>query len=57
MGVVDCEHNLCFDRVHNTWPKLSLVIKCISLPFLSSIHFLSSRSCLGAHQHAINGPA
>ena len=53
MGNVDI--TLGVDRVHNTWPKLSLMIKCISLPCLSSIHCLSSRSCLGAHQPAING--
>ena len=52
-----CGHNLGVDRVHNTWPRLSLMIKCISLPCLSSIHCLSSRSCLGAHQHAMNGSA
>ena len=51
-----CGHNLGVDRVHNTWPKLSL-IKFISLPCLSSIHSLSSRSCLVAHQPAINGSA
>ena len=33
------------------------MIKCISLPCLPSIHCSSSRSCLGAHQHAINGSA
>ena len=49
-----CGHNSDVDRVHNTWPKLSLMIKCILLPCLSSIHCLSSRSCLGAHQPAIN---
>ena len=52
-----CEHNLGVDRVHNIWPKLSLMITCTSLPCLSSVHCLSSRSCLGAHQHAINGSA
>ena len=52
-----CGHNLGVDRVHNTWPKLSLMIKCISLPCLSSIYCLSSRSCLGAHQPVINGSA
>ena len=52
-----CGQNLVVNRVHNTWPKLSLMIKCISLPYLSSIQCLSSRSCLGAHQHAINGSA
>ena len=38
-----CGHNLGVDRVHNTWPKLCLMIKCISLPCLSSIHCFSSR--------------
>ena len=52
-----CGHNLGVDRVHSTWPELSLMIKCISLPCLSSIHCLSSRSGLGAHQHAIKGSA
>ena len=52
-----CGHNMGVDRVHNTWPKLCLMIKCISLPCLSSIHCLSSRSCLGAQQAAINGSA
>ena len=32
---ISCGHNLGVDRVHNTWPKLSLIIKCISLPCLS----------------------
>ena len=41
------------DCVHNTWPKSCLMIKCISLPCLSSVHCLSSRSCLGANQQAI----
>ena len=48
-----CGQNLGVDRVHNTWSKLFLMIKCISLPCLSSIHFLSSHSCLGAHQPAL----
>ena len=52
-----CGHNLGVDPVHNTGPKSSLMIKCISLPCLSRIHCLSSRSCLGAHQPAINGSA
>ena len=52
-----CGHNLGVDRVHNTWPKLCLMIKCISLPCLFLIHCLFSRSCLGAHQPAINGSA
>ena len=48
---------LSVDRVHNTWSKLSSMIKCIALPCLSSIHCLSSRSGLGAHLHAISGSA
>ena len=31
--------------------------KCISFPCLFSIHCLSSRSCLGAHQPAVKGSA
>ena len=55
MGVVDTIWVLIVSTI--AWPKLSLMIKCLSLPCLSSIHRLSSRSCLGAHQHAINGSA
>ena len=52
-----CGHNLGVDQVHNTWLRWYLINKCISLHCLSSCHYLSSRSCLGAHQHAINGSA
>ena len=45
-----CGHDLGVDRVHK-------MIRCISLPCLSSIRCLSSRSCLGAHQPAVNGSA
>ena len=50
-----CGNNLVIDRVLNTWPQLSLMIKFLSLLCLYSIHCLFSRSRLGAHQHAISG--